>query len=108
MDQKPSMAPLPNCVAIEKRGDAVRLSWNNQGSDRTSTIIFAVLVTLMLVLSFGWSVFKIRLAEPWVLFTVWPFGGLVGFFLIKRALQWFWVKSIELRQSTWGVLDDHD
>jgi hypothetical protein len=58
---------LSDSIVVERRADAVSLSWANQGSHPRTTIFTAVLVTLLLSLTLGAFLGNNRSASPWVL-----------------------------------------
>lgn len=100
MGQKHNVTKLPDSIVVEQHGEVVRLSWNHRGPNPCAMIFKAVLVALMLLLSFGFLIAKSCSAGPWVLLVMGLFCGLVGFVLILTALRWFWDESIELRPET--------
>jgi hypothetical protein len=64
MDQKPSVTKLQDSIDVERRGEVVRLSWNHRGSRPRTMIFEGMLVTVLLLLSFGWLADKKRFAGP--------------------------------------------
>jgi hypothetical protein len=100
MHQDLTVAKLPDLIDVERKGEVVRLSWNHRGPNPRTMIFEGMLVTVLLLLSFGWLVDKNRFAGPWILLSLWIFGALVGCFAALTALRWFWDESIELRSET--------
>jgi hypothetical protein len=58
------MAKLRDSIDVERRGEVVRLSWDHRGSHPRTMIFEGMLVTVLLLLSFGWLLAESSWKQP--------------------------------------------